>query len=240
MLGDVAISSWDSALVLSAFDGGPVYVGCLIFGGGLVLLSALGGHHHDVDAGAGLADAAGADALDGGGLDAGGLDASEAASAMDTAHGGSATELFAWFSLRFVIYFVASFGLVGTVLSYMSELGSGPVLAISLIAGLAVGQSIHWLMRSLMRSGGNSQTSARDFLNKTARVTVALSPGRRGQVAVPVRDSEVYLTAVSQRGDESFAVGDQVVVREYSCGTASVISRREHTFRQETGERAET
>jgi hypothetical protein len=243
--------------VLAAFDPGPVYVGCLVFGGGLVMLLALGGGHHESGLDA-PGDAAGLDAPDLPG-DAAGIDAvdvapdvgatdgidtaleSDAATvhAPDAGHAHTGIDAFAWFSLRFVVYFLAVFGMVGTVLTYMSDLRRGPILAVAAITGLAAGQIVHWFMRAIIRSGSNSEVMTRDLVNRPARVTVAIARGRRGQVAVPVRDSEVYLSAVALREDDQFALGDRVVVKEYQCGIASVISHKEHTFRQDTGERAE-
>lgn len=242
MLRHAILSSCDHALLLAAFEPGPVYVGCLIFGGGLVALSALGGGHHDT----------GLDAADSGAL--GDVNLAPDAAAADMhgdaagAHGGDAAagsppggSLFdpaAWFSLRFVVYFLAVFGVVGTTLTYMSDMGRGAVLTSALISGVVAGQVVHRVMRSIMRSGTNSEIATRDLVNREARVTVPITPGRRGQVAVLVGDREVYLTATAARNDEQFAAGDRVAVRAYSGGVATVISRREHEFRQETGEGA--
>lgn len=225
-----------------------VYIFCLIVGGGLLLISTVFGGSHDVDAGDAL-DAGGA--LDGGldlpgdlGLDAdaaAGLDAdagavtetmvheAEADALADTHEG--ALGLSNWLSVRFVVYFCAMFGLVGTVMTYLTDVGAGWTLALALAAGVAMGQLVHQLIRALQRSGVSSESRIQDLLHKPARVTIPVRPPARGEVGVRVGDREVFLPAVAQRSDDVFETGTQVMIAAYAGGLAEVVSRQEFEFR---------
>ncbi|MCB9853588.1 MAG: hypothetical protein H6819_10875 [Phycisphaerales bacterium] len=217
---------------------GGAYVVALVVGGGLVLISALfgGSSHHDVDLG-------GVDAhgdLDLGGdvdvpsdLDAAGDFDADADLDVDTDAvdlDGAGMHLADWFSLRFVIYFAAMFGLTGTVLTTMTDMGRMGVLIASIVGGLIVGQAVHQTMRWLRRSSSDSSTRTIDYLNRPGRVTVSIRAGGRGEVAIQVFDGERCLPAIAQRDDEEFAIGSQVAIVEVRGGTAVVVSRREHDF----------
>jgi len=209
-----------------------LYIVCLIVGGGLLVISTVfGGDHGGVDADVDADFDLDFDAdIEVGDVDFD-VDVAHADADVDIGvdhHGAMA--LSTWFSVSFLVYFSAVFGLFGTVLTHMSEVSAVAVLAISLACGLAVGQGVHQGLRALKRSGGNSQVSVKDFINQPARVTVAVKPPSRGEVAVRVGNREHFLAAIVQRSDDSFGVGDAVVIVEYSGGMASIVSRKEHDF----------
>jgi hypothetical protein len=190
-----------------------VYIICLIVGGGLLLLSSIFSSHGDT----------GDVTLDhGGGFDHG----------VDSAlgHHPSAFSLATWFSLQFLIYFVAVLGLVGTTLHYGSSMSAGAVLLTSFVAALGVGQIVHQALRYLKRTGRGSEISVEDFVNKPARVTVTIAPPRHGEVAVPLHSGERFVSAVAKRAHDSFRAGDSVVVVGFSNGVAEVVSRKEFEF----------
>jgi hypothetical protein len=221
-----------------------VYVFCLIVGGGLLVISTVFGGHHD----SGLDADAGADIDLGGGhveFDAGGADVDFAgdtdvdfsadghtdglADAHADAHAG-ALGISNWLSLRFFVYFAAMFGLVGTVFTFMTDVSAGWTLAIALVAGIGVGQGVHQLIRGLQRTEGNSQSSAEDFVDQPARVTIAVRPPARGEIGVRMGNREVFLPAIARRDDDIFESGAQVVITSYQGGLAEVVSRREYEF----------
>lgn len=225
----------------------PVYVVCLIVGGGLLVISTVFGGDHDVDTGGVDADVhldvhadVHAD------LDAG-VDPHvdfhpetdvHAETATDaTSHTDHALSIASWFSIRFVVYFAAMFGLTGTVMSFMTEASKGITLVVSVIGGVVVGQGVHQTMRALRRTSGDSSVTAGDFVDKEARVTVAIKPPARGEVAVRVGDAERFLPAVAGRTDDTFASGERVVITSYSAGTAEVVSLEEHEFVSQPDER---
>lgn len=189
---------------------GGLYIVCLIVGGGLLLISTVFGGHSDTDVDVEVDVHVDADA------DPAGISLSE------------------WFSIRFVVYFAASFGLIGTVLTYALTTSPGWTLGWAALGGLAIGQAVHQLMRLIQRTAGNSQALEHDFVDQLGRVTVAIQPDRRGEVAVQVRGRERYIRARAKRTDEKFQTGDSVAVVAYRGGVATVVSRKEFEFINDT------
>ena len=223
----------DAAYVLTA-----AYWICFIVGGGMLLFSVLGGLGHggvDTDVHGGLdfhtdvghADM-GADAGAAGGdihVDTGHLDAGHAN--VGHAHGGHAgVGLSTWFSIRFVVFFLALFGAVGIVLTYVAHASTPISFAVALAGGLIVGQSVHQLFRALRRNAGNSTPQAQDYVNRLGRVTIAINGAATGEVLLQVRGGERYVPAVARSADTRFAIGDEVVVVAYRSGVAEVVSRQ--------------
>jgi|GEM_PF-757152 len=255
-----AITLMTISLVLAESSSmAAAYIICLIVGGGLLFISTIfGGHSHaDVDADVGAdfdvgvephvdfdvgvephvdfdagADAdvdfhVDTDAHVDVGADTGG-DLEHHVDAHHAAHGWASVA--SWLSLRFLIYFAAVFGMVGTVLTYMSELSPNMVAAWAVVSGLVVGQGVHHLFRALQRSDRDTSPSTRDYVNKVARVTVAIIPPRRGEVAIRVRGTERFVPAVARNERDRFDTGDRVVVVSFEAGTAEVVSQEEFEF----------
>jgi len=209
-----------------------VYVICLIVGGGLLVVSTvLGGGGADADADFDIdADAdvdidVDADAdVD---FDADG----HADIDGDAMHGhDSILSISNWFSVRFLVYFAAGFGLVGTTLTYLSDMSSTAVLVWAVISGLIIGQGVHQLLRLLKRTSGDGSTRIEQYINRDARVTIEINPPSRGEVAIHVGDGERFVPAIAKRNDDKFEVGDAVVVVAFRNGTAEVLTRKEYEF----------
>lgn len=209
-----------------------IYVVCLIVGGGLLVVSTvLGGGGSDADADFDVdADAdvdfdvnAEADVdLDTGGH--GHLD-------TDAMHGhDSILSISNWFSVRFMVYFAAAFGLVGTSLTYLTDMGSTAVLCWSVITGAVIGQGVHQTLRLLKKTSGDGSTKIEQYVDRDARVTIAIKPPKRGEVAIHVSDGERFVPAIAKRPDDTFSVGDAVVVVAFRGGTAEVLTRKEYEF----------
>jgi hypothetical protein len=232
------------ALNLTALT--TVYWVCLIVGGGLLVVSTVLGSHADADIDAGGA----LDAIDGAHMDAdfgadihGDFDADISADVhadvgadtdlathaghADAGHGALAG-LSTWFSIRFLVFAVAVFGALGVILTHLTETGAALVLAIALAGGVAVGQCVHQLLRSVRRTSGDSTPQPWDYVNKLARVTIAINPPNKGQVALLVGQTRRYVAAVAYQSQAAFDIGDEVVVVAYRAGIAEVISRSEH------------
>ncbi|MGD8454174.1 MAG: hypothetical protein PVJ57_20360 [Phycisphaerae bacterium] len=212
---------------------------CLILGGGLLLISALGGGDHDADVDVGAGGDMDFDA--GGDVDfdasadvdfdadaAGGFDV-DGAVHTDVVHAGHMAEaagLSSWFSIRFLVFFVAAFGALGVVFTHLTPAGSGLTLALALVGGAAVGQGVHRLFRLIRRTSGNSATREGDYVRKLAHVTVRIAPPDPGEVSLPVRGVQRYVPATAMGGN-GFNPGDEVVVVDYRAGVAQVISREQ-------------
>ncbi len=224
MFDFVWVSLAQSAALLTS-----VYWVCLIVGGGLLIISALGGaqghaeasgeFHVDTDvhADVGHADVDSPDAAHG---DFG-------HSHTGHHHAGSPAT---WFSIRFVVFFVAVFGLVGVVFTHLTKVPTGAVLGSAAVSGLVVGQGVHQLLRKLQRSSGDSTPQPEDYVNKLGRVTIRIEPPQKGEVAVPIGQGERFVPAVSRRADRKFKVSEQVYIVAYGGGIAEVVSREEFEF----------
>lgn len=199
-----------------------VYVIALIVGGGLILISTLLSSHGDADVSGDLSGGhAGDHDFGGDGHHAGDADH----------HGGHhGMSLASWFSMQFVVFFLAIFGLVGTAMTYTGASDPMWVLIASIGGGAVVGQIVHQVLRALKRSGVASDLTARDFLDQPARVTIGFEGGRRGEIAIASKNGERFLAATAQRRDDRFSVGDPVVVVSLTGGVAEVVSRTEHEF----------
>lgn len=192
-----------------------VYIVCLIVGGGLIFISTVFGGDTDTDFDADVD------------LD---LDAATDAGVAHADPGASSVSLATWFSISFAVYFLGAFGVVGTTLSYASELGSSIVLAAAMAGGIIIGQTAHQVLRYLKRSSGDSAVNTADYLNKDARVTMAIEPPKKGEVAIRLGGRERFVPATARRPDDRFSIGDRVVIVAVSGGTAEVLSQKEHEF----------
>ncbi|MCH7885131.1 MAG: DUF1449 family protein [Planctomycetes bacterium] len=184
-----------------------LYWVCLIVGGGLIVISSVAGGDAD----------AGFDAdLD---VD---LD-------VDTGH-AYASALTSWFSIQFVVFFLAMFGVVGVTLTHLTQRTSGVVLTLAISAGLLVGQGVHQLLRKLRRSSGDSTPKVDDYINKLARVTITVANEKKGEIALRVGRSDRFIAALARHSDDTFSPDQQVGVVAYRDGVAEVVSREEFEF----------
>ncbi len=198
---------------MAAFE--TAYIASLIIGGGLMFVSTFLGSDADAD------------------IEFGDVDADfdlDVDADADIPHDPSAMSLAAWFSMQFVVYFLAAFGLIGVVLTYMSDASTMFVAIVAIIVGIAVGQTAHHTFRYLKQSGSDSAPTTADFHARPARVTMMVQPSQRGEVAVMVRGRERFVPARPKHPDQSFNVGDAVVIVCYEAGTADIISKEEHDF----------
>jgi hypothetical protein len=151
-----------------------------------------------------------------------------AADAVDAAHAhADALALSTWFSMRFVVFFVAIFGALGLVFTYLTSTGTWTTFGVAVGGGLLVGQGVHHTFRAVRRTSGNSTPRPQDYVNKLARVTIAIAPPKKGEIAIQVRAARRFIPAVTQDTTTGFGVGDEVVVVGYRAGVAHVVSREE-------------
>ena len=184
-----------------------LYWVCLIVGGGLIVISSVAGGDAD-----------------------GGFDADlDVDLDVDTGH-AHASALTSWFSIQFVVFFLAMFGVVGVTLTHLTQRTSGVVLTIAISAGLLVGQGVHQLLRKLRRSSGDSTPKVDDYVNKLARVTITVANEKKGEIALRVGRSDRFIAALAKHSDDTFSPDQQVGVVAYREGVAEVVSREEFEF----------
>ncbi len=121
------------------------------------------------------------------------------------------------------MFFAAFFGVTGLVLRGLGV--NGVATAVAAVAmGLFAAMLNTRLTAFLKRSGLTSELRGRYIAGHPARVTVPISPGRKGKVAVEVDGQPMTLVAVpyDEARQAAFSVGDPVVIVEVDGGTALV------------------
>jgi hypothetical protein len=190
------------------------YLVCLLAGGLLLAVSLLGGGDADGDADVG------ADADVGGAADA--ADASGEGEGAE-AEGEGLVAAARFLSVRNMVFFVAFFGLTGTLLTLLKA-DAGLALAASVALGGAAAVAVHRLMDYLRRTESGALRSLATLGGARARVLVGLTRARPGKVTVATGDGTQQLVArVHERAaTDRFEAGDTVVIVRFQDGVALV------------------
>ena len=185
-----------------------LYLVCLVLGGVLIGLSIFGGGDSDVDV---TADA----------------DVDLESGEIDAESGGEGVSAAARFlSMRNLVFFLAFFGLTGTLLNL---LGAGALLTLLTSAGLGAVAAV--VVQRLMDYLRSSQSGAVRSLNTLAgveaRVVVGLDGAKPGKVVVDGGDRTHQLVARIHEGAavDHVEVGDTVVVVRIQDGIALVAEK---------------
>ena len=212
-----------------------IYILAAMVGGGLLVFSVLSGAHHDagdvdvhgldVDAAGFDADVSGVDVdVDVAGADVhvGGVDADHD---VDVGHAGAGSLVLGFFRPRNLIFFLAGFGITGTVLTVTNASTQNETLVLSVVMGAGALLLTHsvfsWLRRSEVGLGA---VGDREIEGHTARVVLPLAPGQPGRVACTIADREYYITArVSKDVTKQLTAGSEVVILGVRDGVAEVI-----------------
>lgn len=185
----------------------PFYVGSLVLGGGLLGTSMLlGGSDHDADHDADLGADHDADL---------GADHDHD---HDHAHGPHGPDLAGalWLpvlSLRFWTFFLAFFGLTGTLLDLLDLAPAGVTLGVALGLGLLCGYTTAALIRSLRAQHVDSSIDPeRDYVGRSGEVLQDVVPGDPGLVRLHVKGVHVDLEALVEPGAAALRRGQKVIV----------------------------
>lgn len=180
-----------------------LYLISMLVGGFFVLLSLFGGemdHHADI---------------------AGDVHAGADVSHDTHVGSGSFVDLL---SLRTLFFFLAFFGLTGTLLSWT---GTGATLTVvtATILGLLVGLGGNYVIQRIGHARVSSEITSSDLTGLTGRVLIPFSGEERGKISVIVKGSELRLPARSLdvESPESFDPGDEVVVVSRDGVTVEVV-----------------
>ena len=207
-----------------------IYLCAAIIGGGLLLFSVLGGIEHGsdydpsgVDAGVDFDHDIGHDLGHDVGHDAG----SDVSHDADAGSGGGwAGELvLGLFRPRNVVFFLAGFGVTGTLVTLLTNSSTSAGLFSSVAMGLASMVVTHgtfvWLRRS---ESAVDTTSDTDMEGCVARVVLPLAPGERGRIACRMGEREVYVVARLAEGyTEMLLPGREVIVLDVTDTVARVM-----------------
>lgn len=194
-----------------------VYIASLVFGGILVLFSALGssgeessGEASDFDSDSDLSAEAEIDEL------------SEASPGSDLPAGIKASTKqkikIRIFSLRTLMYFCVSFGASGVLLGFLS-LSKLEIFLFSLSTGLIAVFLILLIYRYLVLNQSGELTDRKTYLGLTGRVVVPFSKDKKGKIHLNIENESLSLTALGApySRESSFGLNAEVIVVE--CGT---------------------
>ena len=191
------------------------YIVSAIVGGGLILLSALGGISQ------GLMD----------GLDAStdfdtdheidfdndiSVDADHDLSLEN--HGDMASDLaptadfwLPFLSLRFWVYAFGGFGVIGTLFTVLGLANPVVTLWSAIGFGAAIGTTVAFIIRKIKVSEVDGQVREKDFLGVSAQLTVAPRNGEPGKVRMTIKGETIDMLALPHQGAD-LERGEEVVV----------------------------
>lgn len=205
----------------------PLYLGALALGGVLIAASVLmgGGSDSDVDVDADVDVDVDVD------VDAD-IDVDVDADADLDIDGGmdKDVDVGAWLpflSVRFWTFGLASFGLMGTLLT-LEGFGTAVAAPSSSVLGLVVGWTAAWAFRKLKASSVSGDTGLRDVGGSEGEVLLPVGPGKRGKIRAMVGGQWVDLIAETGDGD-LIQRKEKVLVVAVTDGVAQVTRLRQLT-----------
>lgn len=165
-----------------------LYIVCAIVAGGLMFVTALGSAHHaDVD----------------GAHDVGGIDTHTPAPgetqgefANDSIF-GAINVWFPIFGLRFWVYCIGTFGMLGTLLTLTKLTNEYNIAIIAGVTGIVTGYMVATLARLANKVLPGDSIGEHDFEGTSGRLLVAIAPGQLGKVRVTVKGDIIDLIAKS-------------------------------------------
>jgi len=173
-----------------------VYLACLIVGGVVVLLSALGGLGGDA-----------------------GVDA-DAAVEADAADLGEGVRFLSFLKIRRFFFFAFFFGLTGLLGGMAME--SVKTLLTALVMGIFCAWLGDWILTRMSASSASSALEPEDFVGLEAVVTVPISGSGRGKISSTVKGHTIELLAQSAKGAQDMDSGSKVLILEVQDGVAIV------------------
>lgn len=200
-----------------------VYLVCAILGGVLVLFSAVAGlhghgdvgdHGGDVDLGHDVDHDVGHDAGDHGGQ-------SDWHKGELVMAAGDTASWLPFTSLRFYLYLLAAFGLVGTILTLTKATAEPLTLVLSAGTGFVTGFLASAIVFWLRRADSNSAVGHDDFMGAIGRVSVPIRTGAPGKLRTTIRGDVIDVIATAA-GDEEILASEEVVIVDMVGHTAKV------------------
>lgn len=189
------------------------YLTCLIFGGIFIAVTLLFGGDGDVD-------------LD---VDADmdvdfDVDADVAGDVDIDASGEGMTAAIKFLSFRNIVFFLAFFGLTGTVLTWLN----GPfllVLAVAIGMGFGAATLMHRVMSHLLKNEVGQALNVDNLVGLPAKVTVTITKDRRGKVLLDAGGQKLQLLALTadEASRDAFSAGEIVYILSVEDGTAYVV-----------------
>ena len=139
----------------------------------------------------------------------------------------SGLDMEAWLpflSLRFWTFAFFSFGMSGTLLTFLAGndgTGETITLIISLILGLSLGYGISWTFQKLKRDSVTASTETKSFEQQEGVVQLAIRPQGQGKVRLRIDNQVVDIRAITQDSEE-IPIGSKVIIVSVKDGVANV------------------
>lgn len=196
-----------------------IYIVCAVVGGGLMLMSALGGlMHGDLDVDHSLdvdhdLDVSGGHEID---FDHD-LSTTELASELPhldfSMSGGFGAHDFwlAFLSMRFFTYFAGTFGVLGLMLTLFSSWVEPTIVFVCAATAFAIGYGGSLVFRYLKAEGVTSGITKDDYIGVLGSTLVGISGSQPGKVRIRIKNDTIDMIALSEQGKD-IAKGEEIVV----------------------------
>ena len=126
-------------------------------------------------------------------------------------------------SLRTVMLFAAFFGLCGVLLP-LAGVGEVMRAIVSGVTGLTIGVVGNWVIKRVGYEHVSSTVTSDDLKGRTAKVLLPFDHTDQGKIALAGKGQRMQVIARSYEGtEESFSVGDEVVVVRMEGSVAEVV-----------------
>lgn len=190
-----------------------IYLACLIFGGIFIAVTLLFGGDGDVDLDV--------DADMDVDLD---VDADVGGDVDIDAGGEGMTAAIKFLSFRNIVFFLAFFGLTGTVLTWLNA----PfllVLAAAIGMGFGAATLMHRVMSHLLKNEVGQALSVDSLVGLPAKVIINITKDHRGKVMLDAGGQELQLLALSadEAAKDEFSAGEIVYILRVENGTVYVV-----------------
>jgi hypothetical protein len=128
-----------------------------------------------------------------------------------------------WRSFKFWTFFLAFFGMTGTLFTTLSLWGSAVgVLALSVVLGLFAGLGVSYGLYVAGNSLGGKVASERDYVGIQAQVVLPVSGERYGKIKLRHKGRILELPARPDDDNVVFALNEECVVLDVEDGVARV------------------
>ena len=189
---------------------GILYLAALIIGLGTILVQLFMGGDGDAEVDAHGAEGFSPDVDHDLGADAGG----------HGHHELDAGFLPIFLSLRFWIFGLLAFGMVGSVLHYLHLAAPLLTAVVATVMGLGSGALASWVFRALNRQAVTSGSSDSDAVGHVGKVLIRVGKHERGKVRIQLKGQTLDLLATTE--DADITEGELVLIEEMRDGQAHV------------------
>lgn len=128
------------------------------------------------------------------------------------------------FSLRALFLFAAFFGLTGSLFTWL-DVAEPMTALLSTVTGMVVGLGGNYVIKKFAYEHVSSNVTMEHLRGKTGSVLLPFGSDDKGKIWVEAKGQRLQLTArsMSEDTDETFELGEEIVVVRINDGVAEVI-----------------